>query len=158
MPKAKNGEPKKFLEWAILQETDECILWPYSTAGAGYASIHMSHGNREYVHRIICRRIHGPSPTPKHEATHLCGKGHIACINKRHLSWKTHKENIADKVVHGTARYGVRHHAAKLVEVDVLAIRAFAGIMTQQAIADKFGITSSNVRRIVTRKIWRHIA
>jgi hypothetical protein len=81
----------------------------------------------------------------------------MGCVTKSHLSWKTRTENQADRIIHNTTNRGERSGQARLTTVDVLAIRAFAGLMTQVKVAERFHITSQHVGQIVHRKKWRHI-
>lgn len=60
-----------------------------------------------------------------------------------------------DKVQHGTALIGIRHHQAKITEDDVRLIRSMAGSSTE--VAPLFGISPSMVRRIRGRKNWTHL-
>lgn len=54
---------------------------------------------------------------------------------------------------------GEQGHATQLREEDVLAIRAAyeRGGISQRALAEKFGVTQTNISQIVTRKIWAHV-
>lgn len=93
-----DGEPKRYLHEVVLAyEGDECMPWPYGRYASGYGRIRGS-----IVSRLVCEAVNGPPPTPKHEAAHSCGKGHEGCVTKGHLSWKTHAENMADTIAHGT--------------------------------------------------------
>lgn len=51
----------------------------------------------------MCQKAHGDPPSPKHDAAHSCGRGHEGCVNPNHLSWKTKKQNQADRITHGTS-------------------------------------------------------
>lgn len=82
-----------FFEAAKLQETNDCILWPYGTDRNGYAMMRHK-GRKVYAARRMCEEMHGPPPTPEHESAHSCHKRR--CINKRHVRWKTHAENMAE--------------------------------------------------------------
>jgi hypothetical protein len=42
----------------------------------------------------------------------------------------------------------------KLTEVDVRKIRSLQGVMTQQGIADMFGVDRTQVSNILRRKQW----
>lgn len=44
--------------------------------------------------RLMCTLIHGPAPTPEHEASHLCLDNWL-CICPDHVLWETRKENAA---------------------------------------------------------------
>jgi hypothetical protein len=132
---------------------DECLIWPYSTKGHGYAVFKVD-GKQCMVTRFICEKEHGPPPTAKHQAAHSCGKGHLACVTKRHLSWKTPAENSADRNIHGTDNRGEKNGSAKLTEPDVDKIRSLKGAMSQRAIARLFGVTPPTIGSIHRGKAW----
>jgi hypothetical protein len=136
---------------------DDCLIWPFARGTAhGYAQVKYK-GKQQNACPVMCEMAHGPKPTPEHEAAHSCGKGHLGCINPRHLSWKTPKENAADKELHGTVSRGERQGVSKLKEKDVLFIRAMAGKAPQSALAAQFGVRQSTINKIVQRQRWRHI-
>lgn len=148
-----DGEPERYLSEVVLAyEGDECLPWPFGKSG-GYGTIYID-GRSHLVHRRVCERVNGPPPTPEHDAAHSCGKGHEACCAKRHLSWKTHVGNMADKITHGTSNRGERHGSAKLTNGDVLAIRELQGQKLQREIAAQFGISTTCVSQIHRREIW----
>lgn len=114
-------------------------LPPFAKFKNGYAELCIA-GQTLRVSRLVCERVHGPSPSPDHQAAHSCGKGHLACVTKRHLSWKTRSENMADKVLHGTSKRGENCNFTKLSEASVLEIRALRKSVPQSEIAARFGI------------------
>ncbi len=82
------------------------------------------------------------------------------CVNPDHLQVGTQAENMKDMGRKGRARGGARgsdQGSAKLTEEDVKRIRSLAGSMSQQAIADLYGIDRTNVSVIVLRKGWKHV-
>ncbi len=148
-----NGEPDKFLEAALMYEGIDCLIWPFWRSDTGYARINRS--RRVYrVTRLICHEIYGPPPSKSHQAAHSCGRGHEGCIAKSHLSWKTPKQNAADKVEHGTQTKGENHSTAKLTEDAVQIIRSLKGLASQQEIANRFGTTRENIRSIHSGRTW----
>src|SRR5690606_20841041 len=98
-----------------------------------------------------------PRPTPRHEAAHSCGNGHLGCCNPRHLRWASHVANMADKVEHGTHQIGEKHGMARLTENDVRYIRKMRGKVSQQKVAAQFGVTFSAISCVQRRATWRHI-
>ena len=143
-----DGAPVKFYERALGAQTDECIIWPFSTGTNGYPQI--KHGNHGRAHRLVCETIHGPAPTSAHEVAHSCGVK--LCINYRHLRWATHAENIADKFAHGTHNLGERNQLAKLTEQDARAI--LCDDRSNVEIAGDYGVHVSTIWAIKNRKSW----
>lgn len=87
-------------EWLVRHVSypgDNCLTWPFardSRVGRGL----LGHESRRYwAHRLMCILAHGEPPTPKHQASHTCGRGHEGCVNPRHLEWKTNSENQYDR-------------------------------------------------------------
>jgi hypothetical protein len=140
-----HGEPQAFLDVSLLMETDECILWPYARNPQGYGMIL----HKGLVTRIVCEKVNGFPPTDKHEAAHSCGNGHLGCINKRHLSWKTRLENINDIFTLN----GV-HHNAKLTIEQVIEIKALENILSQVKIAKKYNVSRRTIQRIYENINW----
>lgn len=92
----------QFIDQAIKYKKSACLLWPFkSKAGKGYPKATIN-GEQQYVHRYICGRVHGPAPSLTHQVAHSCGKGHLGCINPKHLRWATVAENSADMLGHET--------------------------------------------------------
>lgn len=152
---ALHAERLRFLnEVVLVYEGDDCLTGPFSRYNYGYAKFNMD-GRRVLLSREVCRRVHGEPPTPLHQAAHSCGKGHLGCINPNHLSWKTRKENEADKLIHGTHIRGERHASAKLTEQDVLQIMALLkkGV-THRSIAADFKISRPYIGKILRGERW----
>lgn len=150
----RKGELKRFIDEVVMPyEGEECIAWPYSRGGKGYAYMRVD-GVHQPAHRYICGLSNGPAPTDKHEVAHTCGSGFDACVNKKHLAWKTHRENEADKKIHGTSNVGDRNGSAKLSEEQVRSILALRGKTSQQAIADQFGVSRATIGNILSGKNW----
>lgn len=133
---------------------DDCVLWPFKRNGAGYGQVWIN-GKGEIASRVMCALVHGDPPTPQHEAAHSCGRGHDACVTPGHLRWATTKENMADRVLHGTANRGSKHGLSKLSEGDIADIRQrlLAG-ESQASIAKLFPISQTAVSRINRGETW----
>lgn len=147
------GEPSRFFRDVVLTyEGDECLFWPFGKNN-GRARF-CRKGRDEFVSRAVCEEINGPPPTPKHEAAHSCGKGHLGCVAKRHLSWKTPSGNQADRVKHGTSNRGSRQGRSKLTEADVREIRVLLAYERVGLIAERFGVTNGNIIAIRKGRSW----
>lgn len=153
MTRAKRGEAQAFIAQALASNTDECIIWPYALSTHGYAYAGQCNGDAPgLVSRRVCASKHGPCP-PKHEAAHSCRTP--ACINPNHLSWKTPKENTADRKLHGTENIGERNGRSKLTLADVAKIREAKGKKYLAVLAKEFGISRAQVSLILSGKSWK---
>lgn len=151
---AARGEPLRYISEVVLKyQGDDCLVWPFSKDGKGYGQAFID-GRTTKVHRYICALVNGESPTPKHEAAHGCGKGHLGCVNPQHLIWKTRAENQADRLLHGTHNRGERCASSKLTESQVREILALKGVKKQREIAAEFGVSRERVCDIHNRRSW----
>ncbi len=148
-----NGAKAAFIELAISYTGNDCLLWPYHRNWGGYGVIEFR-GQRNYrAHRIVCERAHGPPPEGKPVAMHLCGAP--ACLTPAHLRWSTQRENLADRVNHGTMTRGSRQGHAKLTESDIPRIRTLAKLGTNNTqLAKRFGVSRKAIAQVVSGKTW----
>lgn len=156
---APAGEPMKFIEDNIGFDGDDCLIWPYCKDR--YGNISTFDGFKKSTmpaSRMMCLAAHGKPPSADHHAAHECGNAH--CVNPTHLSWKTPKENGEDKVTHKTSARCDDNGQAVLRPGEADVIRGLAGTfhdrkeMTQEQVGAMFGISQSQVSRIVLRKSW----
>lgn len=120
---------------------------------SGYAIL-TTNGSPDLVSRLVCTEANGSPPTPEHQAAHSCGKGDKGCVTKRHIAWKTPKENNADKLIHGTHLRGERSPRAKLNSEIVASIRELAKTHTHREVAKIVGFSLGTVGRVVRREAW----
>lgn len=108
-----------------------------------------------YVHRLVLEAFIGPCPAGM-EACHNDGNHHNNLVGN--LRWDTRKNNHADKVAHGTTHRGSRCPTAKLSEQQISEIRQryATGGISQDKLAKEFGISQTQVGRIVRRVRWEH--
>ena len=156
-PEKKSPQWQLATDWiasvATPWDNDDCLIWPFSRHPAGYGAVR-GNGQEFLAHRLICEAVYGPAPDGARIVAHSCGKGHLGCVNPRHLRWATHAENTEDMRKHGTMKVGRDCSWAKITERDVLEIRRLAPEITQRALAAKFGISLAQVNRIIHRKRW----
>jgi len=155
-PLAVSERYKRKVRWVhenVGYTGDDCLKWPFGVSDHGRGTVSVD--NKTYsAPRYMCILAHGAPPSKQVHAAHSCGNGHLGCINPRHLSWKTAKENERDKVEHGTLRRGSEINTSKLSEDDVRAIRAMIGKASGVEIARAWQITAAMVSNIKLRKAW----
>lgn len=151
--------PSEMLRWIhenVSHNGKDCLIWPFARhSQTGYPTSITFEGRRTSPNRIMCQLKRGKPPTAKHDAAHSCGKGSTGCIHPQHMSWKTSKENHADKILHGTTNRGERSPMAKISNRDVVAIRHDR--RSDEAVGKAFGITRREVRKIRQGVRWSHI-
>lgn len=153
-PRAIKGDPYRFYREVVLPYSgDDCLTWPYSRSVGGYGRGWLD-GAMRFVHRLACEEVNGAPPTPKHQASHTCGNGHLGCVNPRHLRWKTPKANTADRIIHGTHNRGERHNMSKLTESDVMEIMAMKNKESQKSIAEMFCVSRGTISKIHRGVSW----
>jgi hypothetical protein len=144
---------KKLVEVGLGRSEEECLFWPFATTKNGYALIRLN-GKNNIVSRLMCEKLNGPAPSPKHQTAHSCGNGTKGCISGNHLRWATVKENNYDKIAHGTFLRGEDQTSTKLTEKEVIEIRRIAGSMRQEDIGAMYGVSQSTISMIVNRLHW----
>lgn len=148
------GEPQEFFKSAVREyDGEDCLLWPYARDHFGYGKLRWN-GVMSVVSRLICIEEHGEPPTPDHEAAHNCGNGKSGCVAKRHIVWKTKKENQKDRLLHGTDNRGSRHYKAKLTEDQAREIIRLKGVVPQRELAIRFGVATVTISSIQIGKTW----
>lgn len=149
------GAWKDFFHAVVLPYTgSECINWPFGRDDKGYGRFYFN-GASKHVHRVVCEQTNGSPPNKTYEAAHSCGNGHLGCVTPSHISWKTSKENAADRIEHGTSLHGERHPNSKLADNEIREIRSLRGSLPQRVIAERFGVDQTTVSNIQVGKTWR---
>ena len=134
-----------------LEPNGECLEWTGGCFDTGYGGT-LAYGKMWGTHRLALH-LEGIDVTG-HFVLHSCDNP--LCCNPDHLRTGTHQDNTDDKVSRDRQARGNHNGRAKLTEQDVLDIRAISG-MTQQAIADRYGVTKMAINFIINRKNWNHI-
>lgn len=160
----KHGDPlhsdlkthaRDFIQ-AVRMGSKDCIIWPYAVTLFGYGKLSLRPNKNDNAHRWVCRKFHGEPPFEGAEAAHSCGVR--LCVNPEHLSWKTPKQNSADRLIHGTDSRGEKSPLHKVTTNEVLEIRRLAKAKVRfQDIATIYGLSASGVNTIVQRRTWKHL-
>lgn len=123
----------------------------------GYGYFYLT-GRPHRAHRVAWYIAHGTMPTAN--VLHRCDVR--ACCNHAHLFEGTQQRNLEDmrqkhREGHGGA-VGVRNTNAKLTDDLVLEMRDLArcGVSTL-SLARQFSVAHSTAKRVVTRRMWRHV-
>lgn len=155
-PRKGNGKAIQFLRKHLNCKHDNCILSPFSiNAESGYSYMGWN-GEMYRAHRLMCILAHGEPSNQKLEASHSCHKP--ACINPNHLSWKTHQENIRDKIANGTISQANRYgNKGKLKPHEVRMVRNLEGKKTQVEIGRIVGLSESAIRAICKRRTYSQV-
>lgn len=108
------------------------------------------------AHRLVASAFLGDKPSSLHtDVAHNDGDPGNNVVEN--LRWATHRDNSMDMRAHGTMQDGERCVTAKLSSADVSFIRWFvstSGRGAQKRMSELFGISRSQVNRIVRGKRW----
>ena len=137
---------KEFIQHTLSSNTDECILWPFQSKNRQGYPVTEINGKTVRVNRYICTKTHGNPPTDKHHAAHTCGKR--ICANPKHIEWKTAKDNLHDKISHGT-------NGRKLSTENAIRVYCTVRGIPAKALAKHFGLTERTIHHIRSVSTWR---
>jgi hypothetical protein len=140
-----------FIEQALAQDTNECIVWPFAKTKDGYGTT-AACGKGTTAHRVVAILAHGQPTSARPHAAHLCHNR--ACINRRHIVWASRQENCQHSVADGRFGRGTQIGSAKLTEAEVLQIRALSKNMKQSQLARQFGVNQTAIGKILRGERW----
>jgi hypothetical protein len=153
---------KQRLENAIkINPENGCHEWQLALS-VGYGTISIK--NRSYRAHRIAWSVYNEREIPEGMVImHTCDNP--KCINPEHLQLGTVADNNLDKKNKGRQSKigrkfnppsGTLNGRAKLNEDTIRLIRAEVGL-NQRELADKYGITSAVMNKIVNFKLWKHV-
>lgn len=149
-----NGAPMQFIyDVALAYAGNDCLKWPFYIRADGRGQVRFR-GRDQLSSRVVCILAHGEPPSPSYEAAHSCGKGHLGCVNPKHLRWATMMENELDKFIHGTTPSGSKNGMAKLTESQVNEISILSTSGNRLALAIRYGVSERTIRRVANGNIW----
>jgi DNA-binding XRE family transcriptional regulator len=140
---------ERLLARVVRSEGCGCWIWTGARTAGGYGALWL-HGEPKYVHRVMAALFLALDETSGELVLHVCDRP--SCCNPNHLRLGSHKENMADASAKGRM-------SKKLQPADVIEIRRLrAEGHTQQALADRYGVSRMTIRQIERRETWRHLS
>ena len=124
----------------------------------GYERVSLWYNNKANDHRIhrLVAQAFIQNPNNKPEVNHKNGiRNDNRVLN---LEWVTGEENVDHKKTvlnQGDTFIGTSNGNSSLVEEDVIAIRA--STLSRKELAKIYNISVTQIGRIITRKLWKHI-
>lgn len=144
--------------WAKVDKSrgaDSCWTWTACVFNSGYGKFYRDRDCRTaYAHRFSYELHVGTIPDGMF-VCHRCDNP--KCVNPAHLFVGTNADNVADMVAKGrqSGHPGESNGRAKLTEHSVRAIRELYGTgPTKAALAKLFGVSESQIRRVISRERW----
>jgi len=117
------------------------------------------HKRAKSVHDLVLTAFVGPRPSGC-EAAHNDGKSRHNWASN--LSWKTHRDNVADKIAHGTHQIGERNPCARLTQSCVAAIRRDYRKRSRAtgapALGRHYGVAPSTILAVIHGVNWSQIS
>ena len=142
--------------WSRVDKSGgETACWTWTgakSAGKGYGFASWNGKNR-LAHRLSYELANG-SFDGDLQVLHSCDNR--SCVNPRHLSLGTHQDNMDDRNQKGRNRpvRGEYHYLHKLTddEIDTLRAKYKNGIADQAQLATEYGISQSQVSRLINQR------
>lgn len=177
---------ERFYQHVVVQGADECWPWTGPVGRGGYGVFglrqeeHLAHPGitsaqgggpqcnvfNAYTHRVAFFLEYGEPPAGL--GCHTCDNP--PCCNPFHIYDGTYQTNaddctergrrpVGDQCSYVQRARGERAGLAKLTEVAVrdIRIRYAAGGISQQALADEYGVHQSKISDVIRRKTWAHV-
>lgn len=157
--------------WAKVDRSGDCRIWTAARKQPeGYGFFKLNR-RMAYAHRVSWSLANGQEIPPGMFVCHRCDNP--PCVRPEHLFLGSNSDNLQDASRKGRTANGERngkytqpkrtprgeaHGRAKLTADQVRHLRLlFAEGMTQNALAERYGIAQGVVSQIVNRRIWRHL-
>lgn len=119
----------------------------------------MTHQGRPYrAHRFAYELLRGPIESSTTLVCHSCDNP--PCVNPAHLSLGTNGDNMADMTAKGRKVMTIEQSPTTKLTADYVREmrRLYAsGGCTLSELANRFGVGTSQVHRIVKQQTWKHV-
>lgn len=137
-----------FKEKYVIDKETGCWVWIARRNKKGYGQFGFD-GKLCQAHRVSWIIYYGDIPDGMF-VLHHCDN--TSCVNPYHLFLGTNADNMRDMASKGRSTRGNKSHTCKLSEDQVKEIRSLN--LSGRKTAKKYGISSSVVYQIRTKKIW----
>jgi len=160
MPKL--GRPPQTREQKFWKRVDKngpngCWLWTSVHGGLDYGMLSSNSQHKAILaHRLSWEIHYGAIPDGMY-VLHKCDVP--KCVNPDHLFLGTYQDNSDDCVRKDRQLKGEQINTSKLTKAQVLAIRSeySSGKVSQQKLADLYGVHQTTVGFIIRRVTWDHV-
>ena len=161
---------KRFWDKVDVKENNEC--WNWKAVKSGNYGMFWYKNKMVLSHRMAYALEHNNLSIINHNKNYHKNNNNFECVlhhcdnplccNPNHMYIGNNKDNINDKVTRKRSQkmIGSLNGHSKITEQDVINIRKEyiprknGGLKT---IAEKYGISVTNIHDIIKRKIWSHI-
>lgn len=154
--------------WAKVEKSDGCWVWVARRDRWGYGQFMWKSYTNIRAHRVSWMLTYGAIPDSLF-VLHKCDNP--PCVRPDHLFLGTPLTNAQDRDAKGRGNYvrcqtrpdsvvrGEKHGQARLTLEQVKEIRKLyaEGAMIQRELSVKFGISLTQINRIVNRKKWANL-
>lgn len=143
----------------LVAGPDDCWEWQGSRDANGYGRIRVA-GRGVLVHRLAWELANGSIPSGAVVRHRVCDNP--PCCNPAHLAVGTQADNIADAMEKDRSprAQGTRNSGCKTSPTTVREMRRryAGGGVTAKQLAKDFGMSESQMLRIVRRESWAHLS
>lgn len=135
------------------------LILKQTISNTGCFMVHLSEARVQRsltVHRLVAAAFLGLCP-PGYQVNHKDGNRLNNSLDN--LEYLTRIENMKHAVQNGLTAWGIRNWSARLSEDQVRTIRQLwpnRG-MSQQQIANQYGVRQDHVSRILSRQSWKQL-
>lgn len=139
--------------WSKVEKTPTCWNWTSPRFSEGYGEFYCQ-GKNWVATRWLWTQLNGPIPAGGF-LCHACDNP--PCVRPEHLYLGNTQSNMDDREVHGHTVRGTASPNSRLTDDQVAEIRRryAAGGVSQQKLADEYGVNQTTVSRVVSEKTYR---
>lgn len=139
--------------WDKVQKggENECWKWNGTIGFDGYARLTFK--KKQYRAPRVAVMISGRQIKETDHACHSCGNAW--CCNPSHIYAGTPSQNNADKIEHGTHRFGSQVYCAVLHEENINDIRNSK--LSNKKLGEIYGVSATCISKAKNKETWKHV-